>query len=664
MLWNATAVRITVAVTLAWALTSSALAQTMDYNLNQAVRSVKSITSSLQRLKPNDQNGAKRLAKKLDKATQLLDTSESSSHPEYEPTVQLVTALRQQLDQIMGHTTSQQAQQPAATTQPTITQQNQTMDYNLNQAIREIDKLSDRISRLQQNDVNGFNRLVAKLNKAAELMQASESKSHPDFNTTAQRWAALQQQLSQFGVAIQQTQGQQQNSEQTAKTQQSQVMDYNLNQAIRSIEGLYKQFAILRQNDISGFNRLSDRMNKAAELLQGSESRSHPEFIQAAQRLSHLQEQMAQIGAELRQEQDRQQKLLAQQQAKAAADAERERQEKAQAAAKLGEQRRLQENTTQTVLNPIKAKYERSSLPAISETPTPEQAREWATAMHALRTTELQTDVATIDAVTADGSANAEDARMAKYWITDGSQRVIASNIRDARMKAEGWVISAGTFADMVNAVEPGDKNGAYRFAKDDLGTYDRNLHHLDRALQAGEVILVYNDIFGEPAESQTEAINKIAAAREKLISLKPIADEQAVVIANAEPARPAKARDFLAPIAQKFWFEGNMIAESETDGSIWIDANDVADITNNGEIWIQANEMGSIEPNGEVWFDANHVGTLVDGGEVWRGGNQVGLIDKEGTAWVNGNPTGKIEPFDGEWRRAAIIYYFSDFFR
>ncbi|MEM6985928.1 MAG: hypothetical protein AAF499_05250, partial [Pseudomonadota bacterium] len=67
--------------------------------------------------------------------------------------------------------------------------------------------------------------------------------------------------------------------------------------------------------------------------------------------------------------------------------------------------------------------------------------------------------------------------------------------------------------------------------------------------------------------------------------------------------------------------------------------------------------------PHGDVWFDANLVGSLEPNGEVWRDGNQVGLIDENGTAWVNGNPSGEIAPFDGNWRRAAIIYYFSDFF-
>ena len=229
-------------------------------------------------------------------------------------------------------------------------------------------------------------------------------------------------------------------------------------------------------------------------------------------------------------------------------------------------------------------------------------------------------------------------------------------------MLAEGAVVGTKTFAEMINAVEPDDMNGAYRFAREDR--YENNKKSLEDAIQAGQVVIVFNDIFGPSDRDLTEAVKQIKAAQRKLVELKPAADEQAIVLANAEPAARHKNKDFLAPIAQEFWFEGNMIAESDTDGSIWIDGNQAGYITHNGEIWIESNDMGSIEPDGEVWFEGNKVGSLEPNGKVWRGGTQVGLIDKEGTAWINGNPTGTIEPFQGEWRRAAIIYYFSDFYR
>ena len=90
---------------------------------------------------------------------------------------------------------------------------------------------------------------------------------------------------------------------------------------------------------------------------------------------------------------------------------------------------------------------------------------------------------------------------------------------------------------------------------------------------------------------------------------------------------------------------------------------NEVGDIESNGKIWVRGNRLGSIEPNGEVWFRGNSIGSLEDNGEVWRGGTQVGLIDKAGKAWIGGNADGEITPYQGEWKRAAVLYYFRDVF-
>ena len=602
-------------------LSGTAHAQTMDYNLSQAMRSISSLTSAVDRLQPTDKNGLNRLSRKLEKSLQLLETSESTAHPDYQSTAGQLAVLKQRLEQFGGDQLKSQtgSDRPSATepVQKADQAQSQTMDYNLNRSIRDLESIAYGLSQLRENDVNGFNRLSTKLNNVAELLQGSESKSHPDFTEAVQQWAALQQRMAPMALALQQAQEQQRELMAQQQVKEAEEADAR------------KQASLAQEQ-----KQAEQRAKLAAEIKQQSKA--------GAAGQTGLKEQSAQAAADITQ---RTTARLAEQ-------------------AKLIEQRAIHEQTALTVLNPIKAKYQRGSLPTLSDTPTPAQAREWAVSMQALRTTELQADVAKIDAIVAAGTASAEDARTAKMWITDGSQLEIESRIREARMKAEGWIISAGTFADMVNAVASDDKNGAYRFAKTDNGVYERNLNNLERALQAGDVVLVYNDIFGESENNQTEMLQVIASARNRLIDMKPIADQQAVVVAAAKPAHAQKSKDFLKPVAQEFWYEGNLIAERESDGSIWIDANDVADITNNGEIWIEANEMGSIEPNGEVWFNANHVGNLVNGGEVWRGGNQVGLIDNEGTAWVNGNPTGKIEPFNGEWRRAAIIYYFSDFFR
>ncbi|MEM6987167.1 MAG: hypothetical protein AAF499_11580, partial [Pseudomonadota bacterium] len=487
-------------------MSTPSVAQTIDYNLNQAMRSVAPITSALQRLRAGDANGLKRLTQKLDKAIDLLETSESTAHPDYAPTADKLYALRTQLTQrTAAGSDAQTATSPTPNAQPaatatqapaSATTQAQTMDYNLSKAMRDIDAIGAGLRRLNTNDITAFNRLSQKLEVAAALLQTSASKGHPNYQPTVQQWTALQQRMAEIAVALQQA--------------------------------------------------------------------------QAAQ-----------------------QKLLAEQQARQAAEAAQQRQAKAEAAAQAEAQRRLQAQTANDVLNPMKSKYNRGSLPSIAESPTPDEARAWASRMQQLRSTQAQADLAQIDELASAGTISDEDARSARYWISDGAQLSIEESIRNARQRADGTVASLQYSAELINAIDPEDKNGAYRFAGGD--SYGQNQQRLDGAIMAGAVLEVYNSVFGLTGTDRSALLAEITAARTKLDKLKPVADAQAVVIANAEPANPRVKPDFLKPAAQAFWFEGNLIAESEHDGSIWIDGTDVADITHNGEIWIDSNEMGSI---------------------------------------------------------------------
>ena len=55
----------------------------------------------------------------------------------------------------------------------------------------------------------------------------------------------------------------------------------------------------------------------------------------------------------------------------------------------------------------------------------------------------------------------------------------------------------------------------------------------------------------------------------------------------------------------------------------------------------------------------------LEDNGEVWRNGTQVGLVEVAGNGdvWIGGSKDGAVEPYAQEWKRAAIVFFFSDVF-
>lgn len=471
-----------------------------------------------------------------------------------------------------------------------------------------------------------------------------------------------------------------------AGVSQAQTMDYNLNQAKRSLASIASGLERLQQNDINGFNRLVNKFNKAGELLQTSESQSHPEFAPTVQQWTLLQQQLSVIASSLQQAQSQQQKALQDQQAKQAAEADKIKQDQAAQQRQLAEQRskkqsdidnrsqarldklakqkeldRVHQVTLNEILAPMKARYNRGSLPKLADKPTAQQAQEWANSLHQLQTKQMQQDLAKIETLLAEGKTNDEDARQAKYWISNGSQGAISEIINNARLVADGEIVSMEYSANLINAVDPNNQNEAYRFAGS--ANYTNNKQRLNNAIRAGQVVSIFNSVFGAADHDRTELLAKIKLAIEHLELLKPAADRQAIVLANAEPAERTVNNDFLAPIAQEYWLDGSIVAESDNEGGIWLSGVKEADITHNGEIWYGGVQVGSIEPNGEVWYEGNQIGSLEPNGEIWRNGTQAGLIEQTGQAWINGLASGEIVPFQGEWKRAAIIYYFPDIF-
>ncbi|MCG7982490.1 MAG: hypothetical protein JAY90_07010 [Candidatus Thiodiazotropha lotti] len=442
----------------------------------------------------------------------------------------------------------------------------------------------------------------------------------------------------------------------TVLSAQAQAMDADLNLATRTLKQVEQGLDRLRPGDVPSYNRLSAKLNKAAKHLETTQSKSLPEYTNAVKQWGTLQASMVEIANDWNAQR---------QQAEAAQTPPAGKSHPANKSPPASKPPTVRAQPAPAVepvdLDPLMTKYQRNHLPKLPDSATAEQARTWARQMKGLQTTQLQSDLASIDSALKSGAASKSDADRVRRWVSDLFQGNIKQSISQQIQRNEGTIESMLYMADMINSVKPGDKNGAYRFAGD--GKLQSNRMRLDDALRAGSVLVVFDELFGGNSPTRADKLKRIESARTKLDELAPLAAEQARYFARAAKKRPPVTKEFLAPIAQKYWLNGSVTAESESDGSIWIDANDVADITHNGKIWIESNERGSIEPNGDVWFDGNQVGSLESNGEVWRSGDQVGLIEQNGTVWINGSPAGEIVPFQGEWKRAAILYYFRDFF-
>ncbi|MCG7994599.1 MAG: hypothetical protein JAZ06_04155 [Candidatus Thiodiazotropha taylori] len=449
---------------------------------------------------------------------------------------------------------------------------------------------------------------------------------------------------------------------------QVQAIDADLNLASRILKQVEQGLDRLRPGDVASYNRLSSKLNRAAKHLETTQSKSLPEYTNAVKHWGMLQARMVEIANNWNAQRQNAQAAQTPPASKSTSTNKSPAESKSAQVNKSPPANKPSPGKIQPApavepvdLDPLMTKYQRSNLPKLPDNATAEQARTWARQMKGLQTTQLQNDLASIDSALKSGAASKSDADRVRRWVSDIFQGNIKQTIRQKVQINEGTVESMLYMADMINAVKPGDKNGAYRFAGDEK--LQNNRMRLDDALRAGSVLVVFDELFGGGSTTRADKLKRIESARTKLDELAPLAAEQARYFARAPKKQPPVIKEFLAPIAQKYWLNGSVTAESESDGSIWIDAYDVADITHNGKIWIESNERGSIEPNGDVWFDGNQVGSLESNGEVWRSGNQVGLIEQNGTVWINGSPAGEIVPFQGEWKRAAILYYFREFF-
>ena len=444
---------------------------------------------------------------------------------------------------------------------------------------------------------------------------------------------------------------------------QAQTIDYDLNQATRTIRDVGNGLERLRPGDVATYNRLSAKLTKAGKHLENTQSSSHPDYAAAVQRWGELQALMAAIAQEW---QAAQREAAAPQQAQPAAAGRQQAPPQAKPApapapAAQSVPAAAKTRVEPVDLDPLMNKYQRGNLPKFPDAATPDQARTWALHMKGLQTTTLQADLASIESALSSGAATQADADRVRRWISDMFQNNIKQTVQQQVQANEGIIAGMIYSADLINGVADGDMNGAYRFAGGDK--LQNNAARLDNALRAGTVAAVFDEVFGTSNPVRADQLGKIQAARARLDELAPLAAEQAEVFANAPKKKRPVTKDFLAPIAQEYWLNGSVMAESDDDGGIWINSNNVGDITHNGKIWVQANERGSIEPNGKVWFDGNHVGSLEPNGEIWRSGNQVGLIGQDGKVWINGSADGEIVPFQGEWKRAAVLYYFGEFF-
>jgi hypothetical protein len=324
------------------------------------------------------------------------------------------------------------------------------------------------------------------------------------------------------------------------------------------------------------------------------------------------------------------------------------------------------ESTVKVDADVILKRYQEPNLPRLAELPTPDAAATWAKQMQSLRSTELQKDLDTVAAGRANGTLNAADADRVSRWIGGLYQEQISRKIEQQIALTDGRIFDAMLAAKGVARITDSDRNAARNFANAVNGP--ANAKRLANGLRAVTVAMEFDRIFerSEPPD-RTQQVQQLANAQQRLQELSVIAAEVEVAAktyAKAHPKTRSKPKEILPSLVQKYWMNGSIIAELDRKGGIWVNSNEVGHITNTGKIWVDSVERGSLEEDGGVWFDGNKVGELASDGRVWNyiSNTQPGSIDSNGKVW-SGTDSGEITGFAGEWKRAAIVYFFP-FFR
>ncbi len=422
----------------------------------------------------------------------------------------------------------------------------------------------------------------------------------------------------------------------------SQAMDAQLNLAKRNLVQLESELRTLKTGDVTAYNRLGQKLTKTAELIQNSTSQSHPDYAQSIEKWRAIQSEMSDIATRWQNTTNQQQDTNPQ----------------VKSSAESTGQQSAHHNTSVVDANQILAKYQRENRPALSNNATPEEAYAWALKMRALQSTELEKDMAILES----GKVSQQDANRVSRWINGEFQNQISSDIEQTFEQQIGRVTEAVILARQIANIPPTDKIKEYNFAQGENGK--RNAQTLSDGMLASAIGLKLEEVYPQLKNPNRQAhIAEIAMAQSRFDDMVAgVSQTQQELAATPKKTKPRKTA-FLQGIEQELWYRGGVIATVDAKGNVWLGSDDVGDITSDGNIWVRGNDLGSIEPDGKVWFRGNHIGTLEDNGKVWRGSSQVGLIEDNGKVWIDGNANGEIVPFNGEWKRAAVVYFFKDIF-
>ncbi len=401
------------------------------------------------------------------------------------------------------------------------------------------------------------------------------------------------------------------------------AQDSDFVRAKKTLSQIDNGLTYLKKGDVNAYNNLTSKLTAARTLLESTNSKSDKEYGALVKRWNADRDKLTKI---------------------------------AETWSKPIKKSRTKEPrvSSSQIYNNIIQKYQARNRPQIASSPSAQEVVEWATKMSTLINITMKTDTQKMEKNFANGKVNKQDKNRFDRWVNGTWRNQIIEQINTVKQSFEGKVMMALDKANFINRANKNDDNKILNIGG--VSQYTENSKLFITGLTNIAYASALDSILNTPQEQEREKQRQIIESAQQNLE---IFKSKNKGVSKKIAAMPQKAKK--QSTSQKLWLDGRVICEITRKGEVWINSEYVGTISPEYKIWVSKNDnYGSIEKNGEVWHNGNFIGVISENGDVRSKVKNSGSIGKDGKVWF-GTQAASIEG-PGDWKRAAIVYFF-DFF-
>ena len=401
------------------------------------------------------------------------------------------------------------------------------------------------------------------------------------------------------------------------------AQDSDFVRAKKTLSQIDNGLAYLKKGDVNAYNNLTSKLTAARGLLESTGSKSDKEYATLVKRWNADRDKLTEIA-----------KIWSK-------------------PIKKSKAKETKISSSQIYSNIIQ-KYQARNRPQIVASPSAQEVVEWATKMSTLINITMKTDSQKMENDFTNGRINKQDKNKFNRWVNGTWRNQMIEQINTVKRSFEGKVLMALDKANFINKANINDDNRIINIGG--ANQYTENSKLFITGLTNIAYASALDNVLSIPQEQKREKQRQIIeSAQQKLEIFK----AKNSGVSKKLAAMPKKAKK--QSTSQKLWLNGRVVCEITRKGEVWINSQYVGSISHDYKIWVSKNDnYGSIEKNGEVWHNGNFIGVISENGDVRSKVKSSGSISKDGKVWI-GTETASLEG-PGDWKRAAIVFFF-DFF-